>query len=333
MRGNPVIGEVVKGYLENYSKYPSQTLAKIIYKQNPELGTLASIRAAVMYYRGNMGKRHLERLSDTKFVSNAEERMKFRDIPAEIPESDKEEYTPYALANGKWLVMSDGHIPYHEPDVIRIAINYAVKVKVTGVAFLGDWIDCFALSRFCKDPRKRSFKGELDATNGLLNYVEKKIKGKIVFKLGNHENRLEKYLYTQAPALLDVVDYQYNDLLYLIDRGADYVKAEQIIDAGHLTMLHGHEYAGGSSSPVNPARSMFLKAKSCTLAGHEHRTSQNTEPTIRDASISNWSLGCMCELHPQYMPLNKWCHGFAIVEKHGMDFEIDNKRVLKGEVL
>jgi hypothetical protein len=51
--------------------------------------------------------------------------------------------------------------------------------------------------------------------------------------------------------------------------------------------------------------------------------------------ITTWSLGCMCELHPPYMPLNKWNHGFAIVDldDNGTDFEVRNKRILKGKVL
>lgn len=334
MNNTLIVGEVVKGYLgSEYGKYPSCTLAKMILSQNPEVGTLNNIRSSVRYYRGQIGKRNRNRILDRHFFDQPETRMKYHAIPAEIPATDRKEYVPYTLADGRWLVMGDGHVPYHEPEVIRLLVEYAVKHKVTGIVLLGDWIDAFMLSKFAKDPRKRNFKGELEAMNGMLNYFEKKIKGKIVFKIGNHEARLETYLYTQAPALLEVVDYQYKDLLYLPERGADLVKSEQIIYAGHLTMLHGHEYRGSSNSPVNPARSMSLKAKACTLSAHEHRTSQNDEPTIKGASIANWSIGCCCELHPIYMPLNKWAWGGAIVEKHGMDFEVENKRIIKGAVV
>jgi hypothetical protein len=155
----------------------------------------------------------------------------------------------------------------------------------------------------------------------------------VIFKLGNHEMRLESYLYSQAVALLGVQDYHFNDLLYLPDRGFDCVKEDTIIQAGHLTLLHGHEYRGGTSSPVNPARSMFLKAKECTMAGHEHRTSQNSTQTILGRNVTNWSLGCLCEMHPQYRPLNDWNHGFAIMDKQGMDFDVHNHRIINGEVV
>jgi len=45
-------------------------------------------------------------------------------------------------------------------------------------------------------------------------------------------------------------------------------------------------------------------------------------------------LGCLCELHPAYAPINKWSHGGAFVAlwKNG-DFEVTNKRILHGRVV
>ena len=41
---------------------------------------------------------------------------------------------------------------------------------------------------------------------------------------------------------------------------------------------------------------------------------------------------CLSELHPEYMPLNKWNHGFAWVEldNNGKDYQFHNKRIYKG---
>jgi len=327
-----IIGEVVKEYLEAYPKYPTRTLAKMIFKENSQLGNVESIRDCLRHWRGNHGK-SINEITDKRFVSNASERMSYHQIPAEIPESDSEAYIPYDLADGKWLVMSDIHVPYHDVEAVRIAVKHGKKNKVNGILLLGDCLDSFQLSKFAKDPRKRNTKGELDAMNGLINYFEKELKCKIVFKLGNHEARLEMYLYTQAPALLGVTDYQFSDLLYAPERGMDMVREEQIIKCGHLTLLHGHEYRNGFSSPVNPARGMFLKASACTLSGHEHRTSQNSAQTINGTNISNWSLGTMSELHPKYRPLSNWNLGFAIVDKKGKDFDVSNLRIIHGVVV
>jgi hypothetical protein len=52
-------------------------------------------------------------------------------------------------------------------------------------------------------------------------------------------------------------------------------------------------------------------------------------------SVTTWSLGCLSELNPAYMPLNKWNHGFAIVDlsDNGEDFHVKNYRIHKGKIL
>jgi hypothetical protein len=51
--------------------------------------------------------------------------------------------------------------------------------------------------------------------------------------------------------------------------------------------------------------------------------------------ITTWSVGCLCELNPAYMPLNRWNNGFAMVEldSNGEDFYFHNKRIYKGKIL
>ena len=46
-----------------------------------------------------------------------------------------------------------------------------------------------------------------------------------------------------------------------------------------------------------------------------------------------WSTGCLCDLHPRYMPLNKWNHGFAIVDLDTAGgFSVRNFRIIDGKV-
>ena len=80
---------------------------------------------------------------------------------------------------------------------------------------------------------------------------------------------------------------------------------------------------------------LFLKAKTSCFQGHNHQTSEHTEPTLTGKMVTTWSLGCLCELHPAYMPLNRWNHGFAIVDlgANKDDFEFRNKRIFNGKIL
>lgn len=47
------------------------------------------------------------------------------------------------------------------------------------------------------------------------------------------------------------------------------------------------------------------------------------------------SISGNCELHPEYAVINKWRHGFAIVEKINDDgnFVVDTRQIIKGRVL
>ena len=84
---------------------------------------------------------------------------------------------------------------------------------------------------------------------------------------------------------------------------------------------------------MNAARGLFLRAKACAIGAHSHSTSQHDEPNVRGESLAAWSVGCLCDLHPEYAPLNKWNHGFALLEyRGGDDWEVENKRIVNGRV-
>lgn len=46
------------------------------------------------------------------------------------------------------------------------------------------------------------------------------------------------------------------------------------------------------------------------------------------------SIGCLCGLHPQWLPLNKWAHGFAEITglPDGL-WRVKNYRILDGVII
>jgi hypothetical protein len=131
-----------------------------------------------------------------------------------------------------------------------------------------------------------------------------------------------------APALFKLAGVGLPTWLGLADVGVEWVQDKRVVALGKLNVIHGHEYKGGVSTPVNPARGVYLKARSVVLCGHWHRTSTHHERNIRDRSEAAWSVGCACGLKPKWMPLNNWTHGYALVElaKDGT-FRVDNVHV------
>ncbi len=326
---------LARDYRTKYPDMPTKKLARIMYSENNLLfNSEESARSALRYIEGKNGADH--RL--VKAVTNSEF-FKTQDRPRNpynLPASDETAFEPYVIkGHKKVLILSDIHVPYHSIDAITAALHYAKKSKPDALLLNGDTIDCHRLSRFIKDPKKRNFKLELDTFKALFDIFERELKCKIYFKIGNHEERYEHFLYEKASELVGIEEFEFENIIKARARGIEIIGDKRPMKLNNLWGIHGHEYVGGISAPVNPARGLFLKAKVSTFQGHNHQTSEHTEPTLTGKMVTTWSLGCLSELHPAYMPLNKWNHGFAEVDldPNGEDFEFNNKRIFKGKIV
>lgn len=231
-------------------------------------------------------------------------------------------------------VFSDLHIPYHNPQAVEVAIAHMKKTKCDTLLINGDLGDFYACSRHEKDPRRR-LADELDAIRQFLFWLRSQFpKQRILYKIGNHETNLERYLMREAPVLLGVPDFTIRDVLKLDSFKIEVAESLQLIQAGKLSIYHGHELPQGMSSPVNPARGLWMRVQETILCGHWHRTSEHTETTGISRKVSScWSVGCLCDLSPDYAIVNRWNHGFAIVDidKTGA-FEVHNHKIIDGKV-
>ncbi len=253
-----------------------------------------------------------------------------------LPEPIDRSHHPYKLPlAGWWLILGDTHIPFHDKKTIELAVDFARRRRAVGVLLNGDQLDAHELSRFDKSPDDPRYVDEIGMGRQFLDWLRYRLpKAVIVWKDGNHDERLQSYLCSRAPALfgLDVLTIPH--LLNFAQHGVEYVTDRRVIHAGKLNVIHGHEYRPGIQAPVNPARGLFLRAKSVALTSHFHQVSEHHEPNINGKQQGAWSVGCACGLNPFYMPLNKWSLGFALVNVYGQDdFAVENKRVIAGQVV
>jgi len=237
-----------------------------------------------------------------------------------IPISRAETYKPYCLPNTlkSILVLSDIHIPYHDNKALRIALEQAKKQKPEAIILLGDVIDMYMLSHFCKTPTKRSFPNEVKDTIEFLQHLRNNHKqAKILWVNGNHEERLFKFVQTKSPELIGLDCLSMASLFNLEKLRIEYVTKPIVYN--DLLLIHGSEISG-KCSPVNPARSAYQKTLNRVIVGHHHRTSTHTEVSWQGKRIESHSVGCLCELTPEYSRINKWNHGFMTI----MDGKVDN---------
>jgi len=302
-----------------------------MYEENKEaFKDKEDARERLRYIEGKSGK-----LNKTKFIEKSdffkEENRPYN--PYKLPESDESKYEPFILKAKRLAVLSDIHVPYHSIEAVTAALDKIKEEKPDAILLNGDTVDFYGLSRFQKDPRKRSVAHELQALNEFLDVLQQ-FEAKIIYKLGNHDERYEHYLQHKAPELLSIPEFRFENLLKAKERGMEVIGEKRIIKANKLNIIHGHEYPS-VFSPVNIARGLYMKGKVSAMQGHNHQVSEHTETDMNGEIVTTWSLGCLCELNPAYMPLNRWGHGMAIVDlsDNAKDFEVRNYRIYKGKVL
>jgi predicted phosphodiesterase len=326
--------EVAKQYRTKYGNdMPTLKLARIMYKDNNLLfRDVEDARSRLRYIEGKDGKDNRKNMTKTDFIK-ADARPY---NPYNLPESDETSYEPfYITGHSRVGILSDIHVPYHNIEALTAAITYLKKQKVDGLLLNGDTIDCHRLSRFVKDPNKRNFKQELDTFKQLFNVLEKQLKCKIYFKTGNHESRYQSFLMEKAAELMGIEEFSFSAIIQARARGIEIIDDKRVMKLNGLNGIHGHEYVGGISAPVNIARGLYLRGKTSAFQGHNHATSEHTESDMNGKITTTWSIGCLSELHPAYLPLNKWNWGCADVDldKNGIDFEFRNKRIMNGKVV
>ena len=235
---------------------------------------------------------------------------------AVIPESFSKKRSDFMIDGpARILVMCDAHIPYHDKGAVEAAVKTGKRRAVTGVYLGGDWADFYRVSQFERDPEARRLPDEINAVRDSLAYLRDQFpKARIWYRKGNHERRYDSYLRISAPELLGLDCMGLDGVLGLSDMGITYIDEYTPIKFGkHLYGLHGNEYGGGAGSPVNPARGLLLKTKQCSFCGHWHRTSEQPDRTLAQTQLAAWSVGCLCDLHPEYASQNQWNHGHAIL--------------------
>jgi len=319
--------------LSRFPNAPTKTLARMAYKENPALWTdLDVARKYFRYKRGACGTRERRRTADkSHFRPPQKSGDPFGRMPKELRDFDQWGAVcfPGPL---RALILSDIHIPFYDKQATLCALKYGEHLGADTILLNGDVADFFALSFWQNDPRKRDFPEEIKAVKEFLGCVRGAFpKSKIIYKLGNHEERMIRYMQVKAPELLGLPEFEIESVLGLKDNGIQLVKDNRPIKFGMLNIIHGHEYRFAISNPVNPARGLFLRGKVHAVCGHFHQSSQHTERALDQQVLGTWSTGCLCDLHPEYRPINNWNHGFMVVDtdKQGA-FEVGNLRVVNG---
>ena len=231
-------------------------------------------------------------------------------------------------------IINDIHYPDHDSKVLNLALNFLEDLKPDRLVLNGDIIDCWAISRWKKDPSR--LRNTLDKeVRWLETFIDRcgKIAPKIDYLMGNHEDRICRYVMEFADLFgpLGTIAQGAIDALRpeaIIGKGTTLQRYKQVISLGKLLITHGHLIRKYTDS------AMLAKYGGSIGFGHTHRlgTYYHTNHSGPHVAFQN---GCLCKLSPPWKPeLNDWQHGLSIVKvfKDGT-FHLQQVPILKRRFL
>ena len=240
----------------------------------------------------------------------------------------KQDYT-------KVVFVSDIHAPFHDKNAVKACLSFVKWWKPDEVIFMGDVVDFYAVSSFDKDPARRNkLQEEIDAGVEILRaFCKAAPKAKMKLLKGNHEHRLQRYLWRKAPELASLRSNSVPVQLKLDELGIKYVESGKIV-IKQTIIKHGNVVRKFS------AYSAKGEFESCGVSGvsaHTHRMGQFFH-THEGGKFTWMEIGCLSDTELEYMEgkVANWQQGFALgfYKNSGSNrFNINLVPIIKGKAM
>ena len=169
------------------------------------------------------------------------------------------------------LFIPDQHRPYHDRKAWAVLMTAARWFQPHTVVILGDFVDCYDISRFSKDPTRRlKIDDEIaDARDG-LDEIDRLGATRKVYILGNHEKRYASYIAKNAPELWGQIP-TLEQQLGLAERGWETVAYQDGISIGELYCTHDMGRWGKYA-----LQHSAVESERCLVMGHIHKNQMVT---------------------------------------------------------
>ena len=226
----------------------------------------------------------------------------------------------------KVMVTSDYHVPYMDVKAYEVMKQYIKDYKPNHFVINGDMMDFYKLSKFEKSPdRKSTTNQDIHVAKNILEDLRNTLgkRCKMYFLEGNHENRLQRYLW-KNPELSDMNELRIDYLLHLDKYNIKFTPVDGDYwrtDTGHLKLadtliMHGDNRLNGAStskySGYSVKNTILGSTQMNTIIGHIHRLNHFYHTTPYN-TLQGMECGCLCE------PTGtaNWQQGFVTFEMKG----------------
>lgn len=215
----------------------------------------------------------------------------------------------------KILFIPDTHVPYHSHEAFELAVKVAEAFKPDYLVILGDFADFYSVSFHERSPERRhSILEEGEEVRECLNRLAKASGAHYrIYLSGNHEFRLHRYIWGNAPALYGIASVQ--DILKLrIQPTFEFIPYRQHLMIGKLMVTHD---VGSAGMNAHRAGLKYAGAGTSLVIGHTHRmameASEDAHGQYVSASMFGW-LGDRDQIDPYLhkAQTHHWVHGVGV---------------------
>lgn len=204
-------------------------------------------------------------------------------------------------------LVPDIHIPKEDPAAIHWALQLLKRRGISKLVLLGDVVCLDSLSRFLKSlTTAAGLPDELKTGRRFFAKIEKMFGDiPVTLLLGNHEERLAKYLLKHAPALAELPELSFESLFRVPRRWRVVKYGDYIMEQGVL-LQHGKKWGQAT------CRGNILLGCS-SVQGHSHRVNVVHHRQANGRVITAAELGCLCSMDQGYARLVNWSHACGVI--------------------
>jgi predicted phosphodiesterase len=194
------------------------------------------------------------------------------------------------MKTSKKLVMNDQHWPYHDPRALEICVQIAEDEGVDEIIINGDLADFYSINMHSSPHPEvvHTLEDELCEVRMFLEYLRSRFpKIKIMYIMGNHEDRLERFVLKHTKVFHNILRFE--NQLMLDNLKIDWIPYNQYYEVipNKLRVQHSPPSYG-----VNGARTSLLKKLDCSyIYGCTHRMQHACQTTASGEVVHAWFNG------------------------------------------
>jgi len=210
----------------------------------------------------------------------------------------------------KSVFLGDVHVPFQNTSSLLALHKFIRKFNPNRIYLVGDVMDFYAISTFDKEPERiTKLQEELNQGIAFLRNVRQDAPGAtIIYLEGNHEARMQKYLW-KHPEISSLNALNVKNMLELKSMNIEYIK--QTVSHVHHKFVIEHGDVVRQQSAYT-ARAQLEKRGMSGISGHTHRLGMHYRSDMSGDYV--WAEnGCLCDLNPDYVVGKpNWINGFSV---------------------